>query len=194
MPESKILHTQFQRKDSSKIIRPNWLPWAMVAGLVILCSIFATKTGSLKDEVNRLAALRDQQKNELTSLQSSLDELRTKDRVSQVRIAMLNSLLESSPKAVAFSVWDAEKQDGVLLVQNLAVLPTDKDYQLWVIDPKHPAPVSAGVFSVDEKGTVRFRFKPTSAVMSADKFAVTVEKKGGAAAPQGKMVLAGTWL
>ncbi len=111
-----------------------------------------------------------------------------------MRIAMLGSLLEGSPKAIAVSLWDAERQDGVLVVQNLAPQPADKDYQLWVIDPQHGAPVDAGVFNVDEKGNVRFRFKPKASVKSADKFAVTLEKKGGVPAPQGRMVLAGSWL
>jgi anti-sigma-K factor RskA len=32
------------------------------------------------------------------------------------------------------------------VVENIGLLPADKDYQLWVIDPKYPTPVSAGVF------------------------------------------------
>ena len=44
------------------------------------------------------------------------------------------------------------EQRGVFVVQNLKPLPADKDYQLWVIDPKYPTPVSAGVFQVDADG------------------------------------------
>ena len=127
-------------------------------------------------------------------LNTALDELRARDRVAQVKIAMLGSLLEDSPKAIAVSVWDNEKQDGVLVVQNLTPLPADKDYQLWVVDPQQKLPVDAGVFSVDAKGTVRLHFKPKSNVTAATVFAVSLEKKGGVPVAEGKMVLAGNVL
>ena len=63
-----------------------------------------------------------------------------------------------------------------------------------MIDPKQGGPVDAGVFTVDDKGTVHFRFKPRSNVNAAGTFAVTLEKKGGVPVPEGKMVLAGNLL
>jgi len=45
------------------------------------------------------------------------------------------------------------------------------------------APVSAGVFQVDDKGNVRVQFKAGKPIVTADKFAVTVEPKGGLPAP-----------
>jgi anti-sigma-K factor RskA len=194
LPAGKIARPEFRRADPPNVVRLAWLPWALAACLAILCTIFVAKTHSLQSEIARLSAVRDQQITQLTSIQSALEELRAKDRMSEMRITMLSSLLESSPKAMAVSVWDAEKQDGVLFVQNLAPLPTDKDYQLWVIDPKVSAPVDAGVFTVDEKGAVRLRFKPKANVNTAGTFAVTLEKKGGVAAPQGRMVLSGNSL
>lgn len=194
LPASSTLRVEFPREKPSDLIAFPWLPWALAACVTVLCALLVLRTRSLHLEREQLAATRQRQQIEIVLLQTTLDELRAQDRVSQMRIAMLGSLLESSPKAMAVSLWDAEKQDGVLVVQNLTPLPTDQDYQLWVIDPQRGAPVDAGVFTVDAKGTVRFHFKPKSAVLSADKFAVTVEKKGGRAAPQGTMVLAGTWL
>jgi anti-sigma-K factor RskA len=190
-PDKIIPLTQHQ---AGRQAGSNFIPWAVAACLVILVTIVFLNNTALRARLHDLAAEQDKSKQQTAMLQSALDELRAKDRVSQVRIAMLGSLLESSPKAVAVSVWDAEKQDGVLVVQNLAPLPADKDYQLWVIDPKQGGPVDAGVFTVDDKGTVHFRFKPRSNVNAAGTFAVTLEKKGGVPAPEGKMVLAGNLL
>jgi anti-sigma-K factor RskA len=53
-------------------------------------------------------------------------------------------------------------------------------------------PVNAGVFSVDEKGTVRFTFKPDMPMTSVDKYAVTVERKGGVPKAEGKVALLGS--
>ena len=76
-------------------------------------------------------------------------------------------------------------------VSNLPETAKDKDYQLWVVDPKIANPVDAGVFSVDDKGAVHFHFKPKSSVSGVGTFAVSLEKKGGVPKAEGPMVLAG---
>ena len=102
-------------------------------------------------------------------------------------------MLAASPKAIAVSVWDNDRQNGVFIVRNLKPLPSDKDYQLWIIDPKYPSPVDAGVFQVDAKGNVRQDFRAKMPIQTANQFAVTIEQKGGAAVPNTKaMVLAGS--
>jgi anti-sigma-K factor RskA len=80
-----------------------------------------------------------------------------------------------------------------LIVQNLAPVPAGKDYQLWVIE-KGKAPVDAGVFCVDAKGSAQIRFKPKADVAMAATFAITLEKKGGVPAPEGTMMLLGNLL
>ncbi len=205
--KQKILQQIDSRENASSKIVPLpeksshsivWLPWALAAGLAVVCGIlFLDKTrnqtaaAQLKDELNQLHIQTGQLRARTDSLQSEVATLQNKDRLSQMRIAMLSSLLEESPKAVAVSVWDNEQQKGVLVVENLAPLPADKDYQLWVIDSKYPSPVDAGVFTVDQKGAVRFQFNPKSRV-NFEKIAVTLERKGGVSKPEGKMVLLGS--
>ena len=116
-------------------------------------------------------------------LQHAVATLQETNRLANLRIAMLGSLLSDSPKAVAVSLWDEKTQHGVFVVQNLKPLPSDKDYQLWVIDPKYSTPVSAGVFQVDKQGNVRLPSKADKPLVSAEKFAVTLEPKGGLPRP-----------
>ncbi len=194
LPAAEVLAKDFSPTETPRVVRFAWLPWALAACVTVLCGVLAVQKRALREESIRLGATVQQQQSRLTDLQNDLAALSAKDQVSQLHIALLGSLLESAPQAVAVSLWDAEKQKGVLVVQNLTPLPTDQDYQLWVIDPQLGSPVDAGVFSVDAKGAVRFRFQPKTALRRADKFAVTLEKKGGVPAPQGPMVLAGTWL
>jgi anti-sigma-K factor RskA len=66
-----------------------------------------------------------------------------------------------------------------------------KDYQLWVIDPKNPQPVSAGILSVPKEGLIRTSFHPAAPVESAAAFAISVEKAGGAPKPEGQIILVG---
>jgi anti-sigma-K factor RskA len=165
--------------------RAAWLPWAMTASFAIAAIAEFKFAETSRAQTNLLSA-------QISSLSAQVSDLQKRDSFSQMRITMLNSLLDNSPKAVAVSVWDNEKQSGVLVVQNLAPAPTGKDYQLWVINDKYPAPVNAGVFSVDDKGTVRFTFKPDMPMTSVDKYAVTVERKGGVPKAEGKVALLGS--
>lgn len=120
---------------------------------------------------------------ERDSLIAELSGLRDDDKLNKTRLAVMGSLLKNQPQAIAVSLWRQDRQDGLLVVENLPTLPAGKDYQLWVIDPNQKVPVSAGVFKVDAEGKVRIEFKPARNVQSAYKFAVTQEKEGGAEAP-----------
>jgi len=176
---------------------PILVPWALAASLAVACVILywqgqrlghqsAELRRQLDDVSRRAEALRGQSdtfQKQLAVLDTELKNWRDKDALAEMKIALLASLLEKSPKAVSVSVWDKDKQDGVLVVRDLAPLPVDKDYQLWVIDARAPSPISAGVFSVDDKGNVRFKFKPVREIGAADKFAISMERKGGVPNP-----------
>lgn len=177
------------RKEAFSLFKL-WLPWALATCLVVVCSVLFWQQSQMNSRLNqqaeRLQALNqmaDGLRGETNHLQRMVLALRETNQLVNLRIAMLNSLLTESPKAIAVSLWDNEQQQGVFVVQNLKPLPTDKDYQLWVMDSKYPTPVSAGVFQVDDKGNVRIQFKAGKPIGSADKFAVTMEPKGGLPTP-----------
>jgi anti-sigma-K factor RskA len=178
----------------------SWLPWALAAGLAVISVGFLLQTTKLKmqltaqirrvEELNMRLTLERSENGELRHV---VAKLRENNQLAAVRIALLDSMVKTDPKAVAVSVWDNERQNGVFIVRNLRPAPVNKDYQLWVIDPKYPSPVDAGVFQVDEKGDVHQEFHAKLPIDKANQFAVTLEKKGGADVPDTKaMVLAGT--
>jgi anti-sigma-K factor RskA len=167
-----------------------WLPWALAACLAIVCGVSLSQQRNLRQKIGEQAkqivdlnVLADSLRSETQDLQHAVATLQETNRLANLRIAMLGSMLSDSPKAVAVSLWDDKEQRGVFVVQNLKPLPADKDYQLWVIDPKYPTPVSAGVFQVDAQGNVRLQFKADKLIESASKFAVTQEPKGGLLTP-----------
>jgi anti-sigma-K factor RskA len=176
--------------DEHGTSRSSWLPWALAACLAIVCGVSLTQQKNLRQKIGEqrhqivdLNGLADSLRSETLDLKHMVASLQETNRLANLRIAMLGSMLSDSPKAVAVSLWDDKEQRGVFLVQNLKPLPADKDYQLWVIDPKYPTPVSAGVFQVDAQGNVRLQFKANKLIESANKFAVTLEPKGGLLTP-----------
>ena len=178
--------------------RSGWFGWAFATGLAVICLGLFAQDSRLRQQVNvqeqkigDLNQLAVNLQSATNHLQQTVLALQETNRLAGLRIAMLNSLLTDSPKAIAVSLWDESKQEGVFVVQNLKPLPTDRDYQLWVLD-NGTTPVDAGVFRVDDKGNVRVEFKAKTPIKVAGKFAVTEEAKGGVASPTLKnMVLAG---
>jgi anti-sigma-K factor RskA len=172
-----------------------WFPWALAACLAVLCGILLIRQSNRENDFN---AQLTQMNQTIATLQATTNDLHTvvaelkrQNDLANLRIAVLDSLVPDS-KAVAVTLWDPDRQGGMLVVQKLGELPPDKDYQLWVIDPNAASPIDAGVFKVDASGTMRTPFTAKSVVKAAGKFAVTVERKGGSPKPQGKMVLLGS--
>jgi len=110
--------------------------------------------------------------------------------LASYNIADLASTPGVPSQTLAVAVWCPSMQEGILAVSNLPRLPAGKDYQLWVIDPHYPAPVSGGVISVNATtGEVYVTFRTVQPIRSIAKFAVSLERKGGAPEPQGPIVL-----
>lgn len=121
-----------------------------------------------------------------------LATIRHQNAMAKVEIASLKSSLAQYQEGVAVVIWDPEKQQGVLKLERMPPTMQDKDYQLWVIDTKKGSPVDAGVVRVDDQGLARIDFKPQEAIENADKFAISVEAKGGSTTekgPQGQIIL-----
>lgn len=121
-----------------------------------------------------------QQKEELLSILES----------REVDLVMMSGM-EVNPNGYGKIIWDSEKNRALLQVSNLPAVPSDKDYQLWII--KNNKPVSAGVFAVnDPKKDSFFKIEEMDASeQAADAFAVTMEPKGGMPQPTGDMYLMG---
>jgi anti-sigma-K factor RskA len=82
-----------------------------------------------------------------------------------------------APSSMATVYWNTESKEVYLLVNQLPKPVSDKQYQLWaIVDGK---PVDAGVFDMDEGVS----FVKLKAILKADAFAITLEKRGGSTTP-----------
>ena len=163
--------------------------WGFATCLSVLVLMLSAQNRQLHQTVAAQAKQLDDLQQLAESLQTATNDLQQvvlglqeTNRLANLKIAMLNSQMADAPKTVAVSLWDEAKQEGVFVVENLKQLPSDKDYQLWVLD-NGTTPVDAGVFHVNANGTVRVDFKTKLPIKVAGKFAVTEEAKGGVASP-----------
>jgi anti-sigma-K factor RskA len=128
---------------------------------------------------------------QIATLNGEIATLQKRDALAQVRIATLQSSVDAYKQGVAVVVWDSEKHQGVLKLEKMPPVEAGKDYQLWVVDPKQPAPVDAGIVRVDNAGFAKVDFKPVTDVTDVSKFALSVEKEGGVPKGEGPIVLIG---
>ena len=164
---------------------------------------FSRQTASL---TNQLGQQQFETRRQLANFQKQMDQLAGDkqaltdalatgiggggDRLASARVSVLRPTASGAPNALAASVWSAQDQRGVLVVEGLPALPPSQAYQLWIIDSKVAAPVSAGVLPANATGTLRVQFSAAVHVDSAERFAISIEPNGGVASPTGKIVMA----
>ena len=189
-----------------------WMPWAIAASIALSgltgyfsgAKVQSVNTRSHLRELNRQIEQADTEKKRLgtviaglkderVAMQKRVDDLRQRDALSQVQIATLKvqatALAKAYANVAAYVVWDATAQNGVMRFDKLPPAGANKDYQMWIIDPRYDAPVSAGIFTAGTGGELNVNFKPTRPIALARNFAISVEPKGGSAKPGGPIVL-----
>ena len=190
----------------------SWMPWALAASIAVAATIgffsgarvngvrsgeqiarLRSQNVQTEAERKRLTSIIDALKDERVAIGKRVEDLRQRDAISQVQIATLKvqatRLAKTYANMAAYVVWDANGQSGEMRFDKLPPAGPGKDYQMWVIDPRYDAPVSAGVFSADIGRETTASVKPSRPIALAKNFAVSIEQKGGAATPSDLIIL-----
>jgi anti-sigma-K factor RskA len=154
----------------SKLILVSFLPWALAACLAIGLLLLGLEDFRTKAKVA---------------------ELSRRDILAHLQIASLQAQVSAYAKASAIVVWNAQRQNGLVRLEELPASEPGHDYQLWIIDPSQKTPVSAGIVPVETGNAATVEFRPVHPVTTAAKFAVSIEKAGGSSVPEGQIILVG---
>lgn len=99
---------------------------------------------------------------------------------------------EVAPSASARVFLDPARRRAFVFFHNLPPNSGDKSYELWIIRADMAAPQPAGVFDVGEDGEAQLSVENLPVGVELKALAVTLEPRGGVAAPTGKMYLVGS--
>lgn len=94
-----------------------------------------------------------------------------------------------APDAAGTIVVSRDGQHGALVVDRLAPLDPNQQYQLWLI--KGSQHTDGGVFSTDKSGYAVLYVDSPEPLASYDGFGITIEPAGGNPSPSGVKVLEG---
>ncbi len=176
----------------------SFLPWALAACLAFAAIILFLDRARMKTDLASLSDQNAKLKHELGSWQTreslardEIDRLKKRNLLSELTIATLRAQVAQYAHTGAVAVWNSAQHSGIIQFSGLPAAQPGKTYQLWIIDPTQPQPVSAGLVPVSDQGNVRVNLQPAKQVSSAAKFAVSVEAAGGSETPRGQIVLLG---
>lgn len=189
--------TDLLRQSQARATR--WVPWGIAAAVVMvaLFSLFVLKLmGTIETQHRGLLAAAEENRQLHARLVALNDELTRKTEqlnvlsAKEIHVSLMSGL-KVNPVGYGKIIWDAQKGAAILHVSNLPAVPSNKDYQLWVI--KNKTPLSAGVFAV--KDTLSNFFKIENLAVTNPReiaaFAITLEPKGGVPQPTGAMYMMG---
>lgn len=169
-----------RKTDSNLIPFSSWVPYALAAGFMLLGVYQFRQTHTLKRE---LAAAQET----LRTWQWQVTDAAEQKALADTHVLPLEAKDPAYGSARLLVTWNSRLYQGVVTTQNLPVAPAGHDYQLWVLDPHEPAPVSAGLLTTD---TGSRNFTVHSLQTENPGFAVSLEPAGGSPAPTGPILFA----
>ncbi len=175
------------RSSASRVLPwVSWVGWAVAAACLVIAA-------GLKQDRDSLRGALATENRQTAQLQGEADKARRILGTLTSPFAVHANL--TVPKAPATPAARAvyEQKSGVLLLQasNLAPLPAQKVYELWLIPSDGSAPVATGTFTPDAHGNGSLLVQSLQGATAAKAFGITVEPVGGSASPTLPILLAG---
>jgi len=159
--------------------------WAAALALVIMTLLLWRQNRDLQQRIAGLAGELEQQQSELQRAREVVATLTKPDAV----VTVVKTNTPPQPQGKAFYVRDHSRL--VFIANNLPKLPPQKAYELWLIPSNGAAPIPAGVFKPDARGSATLIDPPLPAGVEAKAFAMTIEPEQGSSTPTMPIVMMG---
>lgn len=163
-----------------------WIGWLAAAAALVAAAVLGLQVNTLRE---RLQA----SENKVSELQAI--ESREKQVAEVLTAPLAQKVVLTAPKTVPAPtgrvVYLASSGSLILQASNLAPIPANKAYELWVIPADGSAPIPAGVFKPDVAGNGSVVLPSIPQGVKAKAFGVTLEDAAGSKTPTAPILLAG---
>ena len=163
-----------------------WLGWAVAAFAIAIAVVLWQANSILKQSLDASLNLNEKNEREFKDLFRVLAPIRSP---KAQRVTLVPVKKPPQPQGKVFYLRNSNSL--VLIANNLAALPPQKAYELWLI-PVRGAPIPAGVFKPDARGGATVVNPPLPPNTEAKAFAITIESEAGASTPTMPIVMMGT--
>jgi len=177
---AKVVSTN---KDAAPVRNLSWLKYAVAACLILLAGS-AYWNYSLYNKNKELNNENESYVAKISSFEKDMDVMHR----SSIKMVSLKGM-EAAPSALTTVFWDSTSHNVYLLINNLPIPASDKQYQIWaLLDGK---PIDLGMIQNEYFIQQKSLLIKAQNVSKAQAFAITLEKKGGNPTPQGQMIVLG---
>jgi anti-sigma-K factor RskA len=175
------------RAQKAAPLRSSWaiVPWLAAAALLLVAGFFWQQSDRL---AQRVAHLQDESAQQQAQLERAREVVSTLTSTDAMRVTLVSA--QSPPQPQGKAIYVKDRSSLIFLASNLPALPPQKAYELWLI-PTNGAPIPAGVFKPDARGSASLVEPPLPAGVEAKAFAITVEPEQGSSAPTMPIVMMG---
>lgn len=167
--------------------RSSWtlLPWLAAAALLLVAAFFWQQSDRL---AQRVARLQDESAQQQAQLERAREVVSTLTSTDALRVTLVAAQAPPQPQGKA--IYVRERSSLIFLASNMPALPPQRSYELWLI-PTNGAPIPAGMFKPDARGSATVVEPPLPSGVEAKAFAITVEPEQGSSAPTMPIVMMG---
>ncbi len=163
----------------------SFMPWLAAAAFLLLTGFFFRQSDRL---AQRVAQLQNESAQQQAQLERAREVVSTLTSIDAMRVTLVAA--QALPQPQGRAIYARERSSLIFLASNLPVLPPQKAYELWLI-PTNGAPIAAGVFKPDARGSASMIEPPLPGGVEAKAFAITVEPEQGSATPTMPIVMMG---
>jgi anti-sigma-K factor RskA len=169
--------------------RRSWwgiLGWAAAVAAIVFAASLWQENAALKQTLASASAQAAQNARDLEDLRRIAAPMIEPEAQRITLVAV-----KTPPQQQGKAFYLRDRGSLVFMANNLAPLPPQKAYELWLI-PAQGAPIPAGVFKPDAHGSATVVNPPLPAGTEAKAFAITIENEVGATSPTMPIVMMGT--
>jgi anti-sigma-K factor RskA len=169
------------------ILRWPGLRWASAVALVLVgIGLLGQNSALRQDLASQRARFTDQE----SKLKQAIEVVATLLDPDATRIELVAAGNKPQPRGKA--IYQRRNRNLIFFASNLPPLPTEKIYELWLFPADGGAPIPAGLFKPDARGSATVVNPPLPEGVEAKNFAVTLEPEGGShGSPRGTPVIVG---
>jgi hypothetical protein len=170
------------------------LGWASAVALALVCIGLMRQNSGLRRDLFSVRSGFIEQGRKLTEQGRKLEEangvVATLLDPEAVKIELVSAGSKPQPRGKA--IYERRSRNLIFMASNLPPLPAEKIYELWLFPANGGAPIPAGLFTPDARGSATVVNPPLPEGVQAKNFAVTLEPASGShGAPRGTPVIAG---
>lgn len=169
------------------------MPWAVATAFALLAIGAGIDNFLLRDRLHNLSRMAERVQAEAGRLQAEAsrasDVLAVLTAPTAQRVTLTAG--KTPPQPTGRAGYLRERGRLIFTASNLAPLPPNKIYELWLI-PVSGKPIPAGTFAPDTQGSASVVFPKIPVGVEARAFGVTLENEGGSDTPTAPILLQGS--